>query len=127
MALGWTQNLINISTRNIPGRKGLQCVRVTTSPLMNWVSPSSKSVAKAHRYGFRLVEAAVSFETDNRQILSHMSGLLIDKPNGTTPNAHVTDTCVPAGDRPNNSPTFITGLSDAILSWPGCGRLALAF
>ena len=32
MALGSTQPLVKISTRNIPGGKGGRCVRLTTSP-----------------------------------------------------------------------------------------------
>jgi hypothetical protein len=32
MALGSTQPLMKVSTRNIPGGKGGQCVRLTTSP-----------------------------------------------------------------------------------------------
>jgi len=32
MALGSTQPLVKISTRNIPGGKGGGCVRLTTSP-----------------------------------------------------------------------------------------------
>ena len=32
MALGSTQPLVKMSTRNIPGGKGGQCVRLTTSP-----------------------------------------------------------------------------------------------
>jgi len=32
MALGSTQTLVKMSTRNIPGDKGGRCVRVTTSP-----------------------------------------------------------------------------------------------
>jgi len=33
MALGSTQPLVKMSTRNIPGGKGGRCVRLTTSPL----------------------------------------------------------------------------------------------
>jgi hypothetical protein len=32
MALGSTQPLVNMTTRNIPGGKGGQCMRLTTSP-----------------------------------------------------------------------------------------------
>ena len=32
MALGSTQSLVKMSTRNIPGDKGGRCVRLTTSP-----------------------------------------------------------------------------------------------
>ena len=32
MTLGWTQSLVKMSTRNIPGGKGGRCVGLTTSP-----------------------------------------------------------------------------------------------
>jgi hypothetical protein len=35
MALGSTQPLLKMSTRNFPGGKGGRCVRVTTSPPSN--------------------------------------------------------------------------------------------
>jgi hypothetical protein len=37
-----------------------------------------------------------------------MSGILT----GTTNSAHVANTCVPAGERPNKMSIFITGVSD---------------
>jgi hypothetical protein len=48
-----------------------------------------------------------------------MFGPLSDKPDGTTPNAQVTNTCLPAGQRPNKTPIFISGASDtrAFLAW----------
>ena len=48
-----------------------------------------------------------------------MSGPLSDKPDGTTPNAQVTNTCLSAGERPNKIPIFISGARDtrAFLSW----------
>jgi hypothetical protein len=39
-----------------------------------------------------------------------MSGPLSDKPDGTTLNALVTNTCLPAGERPNKTYIFITGV-----------------
>jgi hypothetical protein len=57
---------------------------------------------------------------------SDMSASRSDKPDGTIPHAQVADTCLPAGQRPNKTAFFITGVSDALLSWPGSGRLALA-
>jgi hypothetical protein len=48
-----------------------------------------------------------------------MSGPLSDTPDGTTLNAQVTNTCVPAKERPNKTPTFISGVCDtrAFLAW----------
>ena len=71
-------------------------------------------------------EPAVSSQTANRSISSDMSGPLSGKPAGTTPHAQVTYACLPAGQRPNKTPIFITGVSDPVHSWPGCGRLFLA-
>jgi len=43
-----------------------------------------------------------------------MSGPLSGKPDGNTPNA-----CLPAGQRPNKTPIFISGVTDtrAFLAW----------
>jgi hypothetical protein len=40
-------------------------------------------------------------------------------PYGTTSSAHVVNTCAPAGQRPNKTPIFITGVNDthAFLAW----------
>jgi hypothetical protein len=48
-----------------------------------------------------------------------MSGPLNGMPTGTSISAHVANTCVPAGERPNKTPIFITGVSDAraFLAW----------
>jgi len=64
-------------------------------------------------------ELAVSPETANRRMSSDMSGPLSDIPDGTTASAYVTNTCIPAGDRPNKTPIFISGVRDtrAILTW----------
>jgi hypothetical protein len=50
---------------------------------------------------------------------SDMSRHLSDKPDGTTPHTQVTNTFLPAGERPNKMPIFITGVSDArtFLAW----------
>jgi hypothetical protein len=60
-----------------------------------------------------LSEPTVSTETANRSMSADMSGPLSDKPVGTTPNAQVANTWVPAGERPNNTPIFISGVRDA--------------
>jgi hypothetical protein len=69
--------------------------------------------------GSDLSEPTVLFETANRRMSSDMSRPLSDKPGGTTPNAQVTNTCLPAGERPNKMPIFISGASDirSFLAW----------
>ena len=64
-------------------------------------------------------ESALSSETVNRRMSSDMSRPLSDKPDGTTPNAQVTNTCLSAGERPNKTPIFISGARDtrAFLVW----------
>ena len=51
-------------------------------------------------------------ETVNRRMSSDMSGPLSDKPDGTTTNAQVNNTCLPAGERPNKTLIFISGVGD---------------
>jgi len=50
---------------------------------------------------------------------SDMSGPLSDMPDGTTLNGQVANTCLPAGERPNKTPIFISGVCDtrAFLGW----------
>ena len=72
-------------------------------------------------------EPAVSPKTANRRMSSDMSGPLSDMPEGTTASAHVTNTCIQAGQRPNKIPIFISGYVTPVPSWPGCGRIALGF
>jgi len=64
-------------------------------------------------------EPAVSSETVNRRMSSDMSGPLSNKPNGTTLNAQVDNTCLPAREPPNKMPIFISGVRDtrAFLAW----------
>ena len=57
-------------------------------------------------------ESAVSTETVNRHMSNDMSGLLSGKPDGTTPNAQVANTCLSARERPNKPPIFISGARD---------------
>jgi hypothetical protein len=59
-----------------------------------------------------LSEPAVSPETVNRRMSSDMSEPLSDMPDGTTIRAQVANTCLPAGDRPNKTPIFISGVRD---------------
>ena len=64
-------------------------------------------------------EPGVSSETTNRRMSSDMAGPLRDKPDCTTHHAQVVNTCVPAGERPNKTTIFISGLGDAhsFLAW----------
>ena len=57
-------------------------------------------------------ESDVSSETVNSRMSSDMSGPLNDKPDGTTPNAQVTNMCLSAGERPNKTPIFISDARD---------------
>jgi hypothetical protein len=54
-------------------------------------------------------ESPVSKWTANRRISSEIPGPLSGKPDVTTPNAQVANTCLPAGLRPNKTPIFISG------------------
>jgi hypothetical protein len=71
-------------------------------------------------------ESAVSSETVNRRMSSDMSGPLSDKPDGTTPNAQVTNTSLSAGEHPNKTPFLFQVHVTPVPSWSGCGRPALA-
>jgi len=48
-----------------------------------------------------------------------MFGPLSDMPDGTTLNDQVTNAYIPAGQRPNKTPIFISGVTDtrAFLTW----------
>jgi hypothetical protein len=54
-----------------------------------------------------------------RRMSCDMFGPLSGMPPGTTTSAHVANTCVPSGERPNKTPIFISGFSDtrAFLAW----------
>src|SRR5215510_15930126 len=64
-------------------------------------------------------EPAVSTESAPRRMSSDMSGPLSGMPVGATTNTHLASTCVPAGQRPNKTPIFITGVADTrdFLAW----------
>ena len=61
----------------------------------------------------------VSMETTNTPMSSDTSGPLSGTPDGTTANAHVANACPPAGERPNKTPIFISGISDtcSFMAW----------
>jgi len=71
-------------------------------------------------------ESDVSSETVNTRMSSDMSGPLSNKPDGTTPNTQVTNTCLSAGERPNKTPFLFQVHVTPVSSWPGCGGPALA-
>ena len=66
-----------------------------------------------------LSEPGVSMDTTNRRMSSNMSEPLSGMPDGTTSNAQVANACLPAGERPNKTPIFISGFSDtrSFLAW----------
>ena len=66
-----------------------------------------------------LSEPAVSSETVKRRMSNNMSRALCDMPDGTTINAQVANTSLPAEERPNKKPIFISGVRDtrAFLAW----------
>jgi len=76
-------------------------------------------------------EFDVSSETVNRRMFSDMSGSLSDKPDGTTPNAQVTNTCLSAGERPKKTPFLfqvhvihcLPGLVAGVLPWRSDGPI----
>jgi hypothetical protein len=64
-------------------------------------------------------ESGVSMETSERRMSQDMSGSLSGKPDGTTNHANVVNACIPALQRPNKTPIFISGVSDTrtFLAW----------
>jgi hypothetical protein len=57
-------------------------------------------------------ESAVSPETANTRMSSDMCGPLSDLPIGITNRAHVANTCLPAAERSNETPIFISVARD---------------
>jgi hypothetical protein len=95
------------SASEVTGEQAATCSRQLGSPeggatyaavLAGPVVPSQPSgPLKPTAMGLDLSEPAVSSQTANRRMSSDMSGPLSDMPVGTTPNAQVTNTCLPAG------------------------------
>ena len=76
-------------------------------------APSQPSVTlKPKAMDSETSESGVSMETSNRLISNDMSGLLSNMPDSTIHNAQVTNACLPAGQRPNKTPIFISGFTD---------------
>ena len=81
--------------------------------LVGSVAPSQSSLSlKPTAMDLHMSEPAVSTETANRRMSSDMPGLLSDMLDGATLNAQVANTCLPAGERPNKTPIFISGVRD---------------
>jgi len=80
---------------------------------------SAKWVAQAHSHVFEPVGTRSHRRQPIGACLATCLGLLSDKPDGTTPYAQMTNTCLPSGERPNKTPIFITCVSDvcAFLAW----------
>ena len=82
-------------------------------PFAGPVAPSQPSGSIKHTgMDSDMSEPVVSSETANRRMSSDMSGPLSDTPDGATLNAQVANTCLPAGERPNKTPIFISGVRD---------------
>jgi len=66
-----------------------------------------------------LSEPGVSMKTTNKRVSSDMSGSLSGIPDGTTSNVQVANSCLPAGERPNKTAIYISGVIDArsFLAW----------
>ena len=64
-------------------------------------------------------EPADSTESANRRLSNDMSEPLSGTPADTTLNVQVATTCATAGECPNKTPIFISGISDtrAFLAW----------
>jgi len=72
-------------------------------------------------------ESGVSMETSNRRMSNDMFAPLSGMPVGITHYAKVVNACLPAGQHPNKTPIFISGVTDTrvFLAWlrescPGC-------
>ena len=69
--------------------------------------------------GSDLSEPAISCEMAQRRMSLDMSGPMSGMPVGTTQNAQVANASLPAGERINRTPIFISGVNDtrAFLAW----------
>jgi len=112
-----TGELAAVGSRKLgPPEVGVTYVAVLAGPVAPFQpSESLKSTATDSDPS----EPVVSPETANRRMTSDMSGPLIDKPDGTTQHDQVTNNGLPAGQRSNNTPIFITGASDTWLRASG--------
>ena len=90
-----------------------------TAALAGPVAPSQPSGSSSPQPWIGTCPNPLSSETANRRMSSDMSSHLSDMPDGTTLKAQVATTCLPAGERPNKTPIFISDVRDtrAFLVW----------
>ena len=83
------------------------------------VAPQPSGTLKPTAMGSDPSESIVSMETSERRMSQDMYGPLSGTPDGTTNNAHVANACIPARQRPNKTPIFISGVSETrgFLAW----------
>ena len=94
-----------------PGSSGVGAMYAAV--LSASVAPSQPSgTLKPTAMGSDSSETGVSMETSERRMSQDMSGPLSGTPDGTTDHTHVATACIPAGQRPNKTPIFISGVSD---------------
>ena len=106
-----------------PGPSGVGATYATV--LSGSVAPSQPSgTLKPTAKDSDSSESGVSMETSERRMSQGMSGSLSGTPDGTTTHAHVSTACLPAGQRPNKTPIFISVVSNtrAFLAWLRASR-----
>ena len=98
-----------------PSRVGVAYAAVLSA----FVAPQPSGTLKPTPMGSDSSEFGVSMETSERRMSQDMSGPVSGTPAGTTDHAHVANTCVPAGQRPNKTPIFLSWVSDTrgFLAW----------
>ena len=101
-----------------PGPSGVGATYAAV--LFGSVAPSQASgTLKPTAMDLESSESGVSMETSERRMSQDMCGPLSGTPDGTTNHAHLANTCLPARQRRNKTPIFISRLSDArnFLAW----------
>jgi len=96
-----------------PSEGGVTYVAVLVRPVAS-SQPSGSLMPTA--MDSDLSETAVSSETANRRMSSDKSGPLSDKRDGTNQHAHVANTCLPAGERPNKTYILLKVLGTPVSS-----------
>jgi hypothetical protein len=103
--------------RHLVSPEGGATYAAITAATVATQQPSGPLMPKAK--GSDPSEHAVSQETAPRRTSSDVSGPMSGVPVGTTTNAHVDSASLPAGERSNKTPIFITGVDGnrAFLAW----------